>query len=289
MPHRKKSNSLAIVAVAITAIVLSLFLPAVASQFTFDPSRGLVELEATVNGYLAGRFGIDTGADQFYLDKAFAKRARIAVSKVDATSVVRGLEGSSEVGYATLRSFDIQGERIYNVPVAVIDLNSLTDNKWDAPDGLLGFSALKRFYVTVDYPQKKLDLYSHEINYTAEEVVGVPFTLQGHLIVVNVTVDGSQPLRFFLDYCASMTIITPEALARIGKQAANGEYQTAAEMKIVGVEESATANVTFYSQSLNELGQSSNFADIDGILGYTFLASHKITVDYRREVLLFHR
>ena len=276
------------------ALILTLALPAYGAQFSFDPSRGLVELQATVNGYLAGKFGIDTGADRFYLDRDFAKRAHVKVSGVDNKRVVRGIDGYSQVGYATLRSFDIEGERIYNIPVDVVELNSLSGGEWKAPDGLMGYSVLQRFYVTVDYPQKKIELYSHEVNYSADEVVGIPFTLQGHLIVVNISVDGAKPLRFFLDYCASMSIITPQALARIGKEPAEGEYRTASLMKIIGADFSArdeitTPNVTYFSQKLNELGQSSNFAGIDGILGYSFLASHKITVDYRRELLLFHR
>ncbi len=271
------------------AIGLVMALPAGGSQFSFDPSRGLVELEATVNGYLAGRFGLDTGADRFYLDREFAKRARVAVTADDKARIVRGIDGDSRVGYATLRSFDIQGERIYNVPVDVIDLSKLSSGEWKAPDGLIGYSALRRFYITVDYPNKKFELYSHELNYTAEEVIGIPFDLQGHLIVVNVSINGSKPLRFFLDYCASMTIISPDALAKIGENFPSGEYSVAGEMKIVGENEIITHNVSFYSRPFNDLGKSYNFAGIDGILGYSFLASHKITVDYRRELLLFHR
>ncbi len=274
---------------ALALALILVALPVSGSQFAFDPSRGLVELEATINGYMVGRFGIDTGADKFYLDRAFAKRARVAVTESDRGSVVRGIDGSSSVGKATLRSLDIQGERIYNVPVDIIDLSALTGGKWQAPDGLIGFPVLRRFYVTVDYPKQTLELYSHEKNYESDEVFGVPFTLQGYLIVVNVTIDGSAPLRFILDYCASMTILTPEALSRIGLKGNVNEYQVATEIKIVEVDESATPNVTFYIKSLNELGESSNFAGIDGILGYSFLASHKITVDYLREVLLFHR
>ncbi len=275
---------------AISLVIgLVMALPAGGTQFGFDPSRGLVELEATVNGYLTGRFGLDTGADRFYLDREFAKRARIAISEDDKTRIVRGIDGDSRVGYATLRSFDIQGERIYNVPVDVIDLNSLSGGDWKAPDGLIGYSALRRFYITVDYPNKKFDLYTHELNYSAEEVIGIPFDLQGHLIVVNVSINGSKPLRFFLDYCASMTIISPDALARVGQSFPTGDYSVAGEMKIVGENEIITHNVTFYARSFSDLGKSYNFTGIDGILGYSFLASHKITVDYRRELLLFHR
>lgn len=258
---------------------------------SFDPGRGLVELQVTINGYLSGTFGLDTGADEFYLDRSFAERAGVIVTPIAGAEVVRGVNGESGVARAIVRSLAVGDERIYNIPALVIDIAALTSGADHRLDGLIGYAALSRYYVTIDYPGRNIELFTHEPNFDLDKVLGVPFEMQGHLIVVTASVSGSEPMRFFLDYCASSTIIVPRALEKMGfsPAVASAPNETARIADSITVGPITSVGVSYYSQSLNSLASSPTFRNIDGILGYSFLKDYHITIDYRRQLLLFHR
>ncbi|HSH00362.1 MAG TPA: retropepsin-like aspartic protease, partial [candidate division Zixibacteria bacterium] len=170
---------------ALCAVALAL--PVTAARFPFDPSRGLVELEGSVNGFFTGRFGIDTGAEGFYLDEQFARAAGLELSEPEPGRVVRGLDGSSEIRRATLRSFAVGDERLYNLGVDVVDLGALSHSAAAPPDGLVGQDVLRRFYLTIDYPQRRLDLFSHEPDHSSESLRVVAFDKSQPLIYLDVS------------------------------------------------------------------------------------------------------
>ncbi|MFQ5607853.1 MAG: aspartyl protease family protein [Candidatus Zixiibacteriota bacterium] len=266
---------------AATAALIALLSPPVdTARFPFDPSRGLVEVEGTLNGVLSGRFGLDTGADLFYIDREFARRAGLSIPADDHGKVVRGIHGVSAVASAKARSFAIGDERIYNVPVEIIDLKKLSGVRGQTPDGLIGYEALRRFYITIDYPGRRIDLFSHEPGFDPNSVRGVPFEQVGHLIVVNCEVEGVE-MSFFLDYCASSTLLTPGALAKLNRDSRR-------PLKSITLGDVSAADIPFVVRALD------NFSDprvvkLDGILGYSFLRRFRVTVDYGRKLLLFHR
>jgi len=189
----------------------------------FDPRFGLVLFQAEVNGAIKGKFGIDTGADGFYVSEKFARNSRLRVSEPDNTRVVRGVVGSSPVAYATFRSFTIGEETLYNLPVEVIDLDLLSGRKAEL-DGLVGFSVLRNFYVTVDYPSQTIELFTREPKLLmANSNLTGSFKLQNHLIVVDVILNGADAYSMVLDYCASSSLIIPEVASQFGSAASN-EY-----------------------------------------------------------------
>lgn len=266
---------------SLCALLLSL--PLSAARFPFDPSRGLVELEGSVNGFFTGRFGIDTGAEGFYLDEKFARAAGLELSEPAADRRVRGLDGGSEIRRATLRSFAVGDERIYNLGVDVVDLSALSHSDAAPPDGLVGQDVLRRFYLTIDYPQRQLDLFSHEPDHTGESLTVVPFDNSQRLIYVDVRIDDAPPLRCILDYCASTTMFDPGALERAGLSVAADSYHRAGPMTVGGV---TATGVFYYVRSL--AGLNTDGRQIDGVLGYSWLRDFKLTIDYGRGLLLFH-
>ena len=194
----------------------------------FDPSRGLVEFTATVNGSTCGRFGIDTGADRLYLDRAFAARAGIKISSENPSAVVRGLKGTSIVGGASVRSFTIGDQALYNIPVEIIDIGALSDNQ-NAPDGLVGYDALSRFYITLDYPKQTINLFTTEPPFLRDKdavFATVPFTLSGHFIMVKVVLDDGVVGNFFVDFCASVSVLSPTLLKSVGLSPDADDYVT---------------------------------------------------------------
>lgn len=267
---------------ALVLFAVSLGLPAKTARFPFDPSRGLVEVEATLNGALVGRFGLDTGADLLYIDRDFALRAGVLVPENQPGKIVRGISGQSQVASVQVRSFAIGDERIYNVPVEIIDLKALSGIKSNPPDGLIGYEALRRFYVTVDYPNQKIELFTFEPRHDPNSVISVPFDQVGHLIVVKCEIDGKS-MNMFLDYCASHTLLTPEALKKLGRQ--QTENQALEKISLGQIE---VSDIPFVVRTLDNLADP-RVVKLDGILGYSFLRRFRITVDYGRKQLLFHR
>lgn len=265
---------------AICAVLLGL--PAKTAHFPFDPSRGLVEVEATLNGALVGRFGLDTGADLLYVDREFARRAGILIPENESGKIVRGISGQSQVATKQVRSFAIGDERIYNVPIEIIDLKALSGINGDPPDGLIGYEALRRFYITIDYPNQKIDLLSYQPRHDPNSVIAVQFDQVGHLIVVECEVEGKK-MSLFMDYCASQTILTPRALEKLGQR--DTEAMILNKISLGGI---TAKHVSFVVRKLDNLADP-RVVKLDGILGYSFLRRYRVTIDYDRRQLLFHR
>lgn len=273
-------SPLRVLALVLCAVALAA--PGKSARFSFDPSRGLVEVEGTLNGALVGRFGLDTGADLLYIDREFAERAGILVPDNQDGKIVRGISGESQVASVQVRSFAIGDERIYNVPVEIIDLKALAGSSGDPPDGLIGYQALRRFYVTIDYPNQEIELFSFEPRHDPNSVISVPFDQVGHLIVVKCEVDGVD-MNMFLDYCASHTLLTPAALKKLGREQTDGQT-----MEKISLGQITATEIPFTVRKLDNLVDP-RVVELDGILGFSFLRRFRITVDYGRRQLLFHR
>ena len=128
----------------------------------FDPSRGLVEVEVTIDGMAEGAFGIDTGADRLYIDDGFVAEHNLTIRPLSGKSRVAGLGGTSEAQAVTIRSLRVgQDETLYNLKATSVDMSALANNSTVGhPDGLIGHDVLRRFFVTVDYPGRSMELAS---------------------------------------------------------------------------------------------------------------------------------
>ena len=113
----------------------------------------------------------------------------------------------------------------------------------------------------------------------------VPFNLYDHLILVEVTINGSKPVSMILDYCASYTSITPELAERLELNSTNGSLSVLKEVKIG---DGATGrNIQAVVTDLGSITYKQRGLDIEGIIGTSFLFQHKITVDYTRQRIYF--
>ena len=252
----------------------------------FDPSRGLVEFTAVVNGATRGRFGVDTGADRFYVDRDFARRAGLSITPVNGARV-RGVDGESTIESAFLRSFAVGEEALYNVPVDVIDINRLSEN--GRIDGLVGHIALSRFYVTVNYPARTFVLHAQEPEFLKgpeSDYAVAPFRLEGHLVVVDVALEGPEHLRLFLDFCANVSTLSPAAAIRVGLTASTDGWVAPTWAQVGDVRVNAPR---FVVRDLKHILPPRSQGSVDGILGYTFLRDLCLTIDYHRDKIYFHR
>lgn len=271
----------------VTLLILAAATPT--GDIAFDPTRGLVEVEVTLDGRAKGRFGIDTGADGLYVDRDFALQHHLRISEDPVPYDIVGLDGRSNAFSLPLRSLQIGCERLYNLSAAAIDMSELTaSDDIQPPDGLLGHDILRRFYVTVDYPNHRMRLETSQPDFLKNgSYVSIPFTIHGHLIVVEITFNVLTKVSMALDYCASHTAITPELAERLGLDAKLNARVTAPSMQLAdGV---VTTEVRSVVTDLSSIISPTRSVSIKGILGSTFLVGHKITVDYRRQLIYIHQ
>jgi len=258
-----------------------------AAIIPFDPAMGLVEVKVKIDGRVTGRFGIDTGADHLYIDRTFAEKNNLPIFDEMSGRQITGIEGTSKGYYAQLRSLEIGNERLYNLRATVADIGVLGGGKAGHPDGLIGFEVIRRFYVTVDYPNTILQLYQGEPPFLNRPgYTTVPFEKSGHLVFVEVTFNDKVTVPMILDFCASYTSVSKELATRIGLNPKSGEVQTVGKMSIgEGV---TRHDVKLAVMDFSAYRQGSNRVNFEGIIGTSFLYPYKITIDYKRQRVYVH-
>lgn len=270
--------------------LLLLWSGAASEPIPFDPSRGLVEVEVTVNGIAEGIFGIDTGADGLYMDTDFAAENNLKIHKLREKKYVTAVGGAALAAEVDIRSLRIgDDETLYNLTATAIDMDRLSIEKgWEPPDGLIGFDILRRFYVSVNYPDASMELISHEPAFLTDhsEFVSVPFEQDGHLVLVEVDFGDGVVAPMIFDYCASLTTISYELADRLGLDYSETDRVTIPGMGISpevwqsGVQALVTDHGAF--------GKGMSEVEFEGILGASFLYHWEITVDYKRQRIYVH-
>ena len=273
------------------AFILVIFSVSIlAEPIPFDPGRGLVEIDVVVDGHAYGKFGIDTGADRLYIDKVFGKNNYLVFKKSQPQRKIVGLEGDSEAGSISVRSLKISDdETLYNLEATAVDLRSLIkDTTGGVPDGLIGLQILSRFYVSVDYPNKTLELLSFEPSFILErQYYEIPFNQYQHLILVDVTFENNITAPMILDYCASFTTIDKSFADKIDLDSDYSGRQNVSFMALS--EDIISTNVPVVVKDYSEFKKSVPRAEFAGILGASYLYQHKITVDYKRKKIYIHK
>lgn len=272
-----------------TTIVIALCaLTAFSKVIPFDPVRGLVEVQVTIDGRVKGTFGIDTGADRLYIDSAFARKNNLTFLRSPPQRPVVGIDGSSEASFVDIRSLRLGEETLYNLQATAINIGSvIRDKRLGYPDGLLGHEVLRRFYVTVDYPARTLRLQMAEPNFLKDgNYRTLRFSTYRHLIVVDVAFNDSVVAPMILDYCASYTSLSKSLARKLGLELKAGKRQAVAAMRLGDVVTST--NVPVVVTDFAQFKKSLRRVKFEGILGASFLFRHKMTIDYKRQRVYVH-
>ncbi len=272
-------------------LLLSLVAPAVLSaDLPFDPSRGLVEIEVVLDGAVKGRFGVDTGADRLYIDQAFAEKNNLVFARFQAQRDVTGIDGSSPARSISLKSLEFGDQVLKNLKATAIDMGGvITDQRAGTPDGLIGYDILRHFFVSVDYPARTIDLSVDPPDFlTGKRYETVPYRTYRHLIIVDAVFNDDVTAPMLLDYCASVTVVSPALAEQMNLALEPNEIGFVSTIEI-GDDVSADS-VAIVIADLTAFKRSTPRAEFEGILGATFLRSHRVTIDYAQQQVYFrHR
>ena len=259
-----------------------------AGTIPFDPSRGLVEVEVTINGRIKGVFGIDTGADQLYIDREFAAQNNLTFRPLSPRQKIVGIDGGDRSMAVSLSSLQIaDGQPLRNIAATAIDMGSLDENSARPPDGLIGHEILRRYYLTIDYPNRTMLIESSRPSFLKGKAYHeVPFKSHKHLILVDVVINNRVTVPMILDYCASYTAVSKSLADRLGLDD-DARPQRLREVRLGDKTVSNEVPVTVLDFA--GFRRSVPRANFEGILGGTFLQQYKISIDYARRKVYIHK
>jgi predicted aspartyl protease len=122
-----------------------------------SPAKPLILIDVHANGRGPFQFAVDTGTSTTAIAPELAKQLGVESSPVGA-----GTTGGAPVDFSTgnLRSFQLGGAKINNMPVVVADFFTILNATIGAKlDGIVGYNFLRNYKVVIDYPGEMLTLF----------------------------------------------------------------------------------------------------------------------------------
>jgi hypothetical protein len=172
----------------------------------FEYISNEVVLKGKVNDATELRFILDTGATQNVMTRSSAT-AFGAVSKTEM-SLTTG-SGFMTMGSIVIDKISLGDLKITNVPFAVSDLPALSTIKGAHPSGIIGANILRRFILTIDYPQRTVtfsDPSTFKPAHGATVIQAQP-TLGSAGLAVQGVLDGKSKLPFLVDTGAAFNSV----------------------------------------------------------------------------------
>ena len=164
----------------------------------------------------------------------------------------------------------------------------VTDQRAGVPDGLIGYDVLRQFYVSVDYPAKTIDLATEEPQFLAgKRFETVPYRTYRHLIIVDAVFNDDVTAPMLLDYCASVTVVSPYLAEQLDLSIEPNEIGFISTIEIA--DDVSTDSVATVVADLTAFKRSTPRGEFEGILGATFLRTHRVTIDYAEKLIYFRR
>ena len=137
-------------------------------------------LRVRIDGGPERWFVLDSGCPVTAVDMALARELKLPV-KVRGQIGGAG-EGTTTLGTTSVRSLSLPGLELFPKTVWALAVNEpVSPFEWRRLDGLLGVDFLERFVVRIDYPARRLDVFSPEAFRPDGKGVAVPLEKRGGL------------------------------------------------------------------------------------------------------------
>ncbi|MBK5112881.1 MAG: aspartyl protease family protein [Candidatus Heimdallarchaeota archaeon] len=260
-----------------------------AVNFKLDESSNHIRLDVYVNKEGPFNFILDTGAKATSISKNLAEKLGIETLDME----VEDISVSIPHKIALLEELRIANETYENEDVLVLNFDKLLGKCGQPVDGTIGFTTLKHYILTIDYPQKKLlfdwNMNNQSNDYSDVEWHDFVYINDSHLIGVPVKINGSESFDFVLDTGAGGTVITKQLADKLQLETqpfpgivkgVGGEAKMEiALLKAFNIAMSTQENMQIIATDLDNVAPKA--AKIkNGIIGYNFLRNYKIILDY---------
>lgn len=263
--------------------------PAAPFPVPFQRMLNLIFVEGRVNGKGPYKFVLDTGATQVVLSEKLM--GELGLNPITST-IMHGVGGGGKVESKLYRIDDLTlGDvKITNLPVGNFTDPLVTQ----LADGIIGTAVLSDFFVTVNYPGRRL-----ELSRKATPPVSAGESLGGwyfsNLLLVPLDVNGQFHGNFVVDTGAVTTVLSHSMAAKLGvNESTPGAKVDVGLAGVGGVEGTLlrVPDVTFKSGKIAEvfpqvvsidLKQVSKMigTEVSGVVGYDFLEAYKIILNYK--------
>ncbi len=252
-----------------------------AKPIPFSLKRGVPEIEGLINDTIKTTLIFDTGADQVYLDRAFADSNNLLFGTKLPVRPTSGIDERVEAFQIFLKSLKIGTKNQKLVNSVIIDLHAIIkDTSQGLPDGVLGGSFLNNQQIYLNYIDSTLELIENDSVFSGQKAAIIPFIRNRHLITLNATINDSVEAKLILDTGASYSIISPALAGRLNVK----DSSMVNKIKLGG--KVTTANVQVLIRDMGGLSASVNDVQFDGVLGTTFLTGRQLIIDYPNSLLL---
>lgn len=268
----------------------------------FEAVDGLIVLQASVNG-TEGNFILDTGANGLVLnDNHFPAEERLT------GRMAAGLAGPTEsAGLRRKNQLQVDALVFTRVPAQTIDLLHLEERKKMKILGLIGYEIIRDFEIMFNYRRSFLTFSELDkqgrmrtpLPHTQDKVDSLSFELGRHLPVVEVRIDGKKKrmgidsgasynlldLRGNKDVFPSFKILKRIDISGTGRETVEGLAGRLYRVKLRDHYQCGAMHTV--ATNLRNLERVYG-TQLDGILGYPFLAPWLISINYRKRQLYFH-
>lgn len=259
-----------------------------------------IVIGARINEMPEARFIVDTGASQTVID---SKTAQALGPVASSTFNVTAGSKSVALNFTKIEKLRLSDISVENAAALVKDLSSFATAIGHRPAGLIGANVLRRFFVTIDYQNKKLVL-ADPTSATAPagaKVIATSPVFGASALVVTGKIDGKQQINFLVDTGAAFNNL-PKSLAGkldtgpilpVGQIfGLDGKSIDIGAVKFDSIEIGPlkVQNPIFVIQPDKSTATGGLFsARAMGTLGNPFWSRAKLSVDYRNERLIIEQ
>lgn len=263
------------------------------TSFKFEQlTGGIIILHATLNDFPDTlNFILDTGSGGISLDTLTALYYKLPLEPSDRT--VRGIGGIKNINYYKNGTLHFPGLDVERLDFHINDYEILTEVYGLRVDGIIGFSFLRRYIVSIDYDKQLMSVYMPgKYEYPKKGTTLKPTFASIPITNHYVQDERSYLLNFYFDTGAGLCVLMSEQFMQdsvfiskrkksvntqveglIGK--INMRLTTMKRMKI-GPYKFSKVPIHVYSDSMNVLG----YPSIKGLLGSDLLRRFNIVLNY---------
>ena len=263
------------------------------TSFKFEQlTGGIIILHATLNDFPDTlNFILDTGSGGISLDTLTALYYKLPLEPSDRT--VRGIGGIKNINYYKNGTLHFPGLDVERLDFHINDYEILTEVYGLRVDGIIGFSFLRRYIVSIDYDKQLMSVYMPgKYEYPKKGTTLKPTFASIPITNHYVQDERSYLLNFYFDTGAGLCVLMSEQFMQdsvfiskrkksvntqveglIGK--INMRLTTMKRMKI-GPYRFSKVPIHVYSDSVNVLG----YPSIKGLLGSDLLRRFNIVLNY---------
>ncbi|MFX1702966.1 aspartyl protease family protein [Chitinophaga sp. CC14] len=120
---------------------------------------GVVVIQALVSNYPDTlQFILDTGSAGISLDTSTC--VRLGISMEPSDRIIKGLGSSKPVSFARRHSLKLPGLKVDSLDFHINDYELISQVYGIQVDGIIGYSLLSRYIVTIDYDTEEIIIYS---------------------------------------------------------------------------------------------------------------------------------